>query len=64
MGDYVLVKLASEDKWGMYPVRNVKSQAVAYQLIDDLKYVTTLTNQAVQVIWKDDEYEPAYILGI
>ncbi|KAL1483698.1 hypothetical protein MTO96_050202, partial [Rhipicephalus appendiculatus] len=64
MGDYVLVKWASEGKWDVYPARNTKSHAVAYQLIDDLKYVTTLTNQAVQVLWKDDEYAPAYISGI
>ncbi|XP_037523605.2 uncharacterized protein LOC119400644 [Rhipicephalus sanguineus] len=64
MGDHVLVKWASEDKWDVYPVRNIKSQTVVCQLVDDPKYVTTLTNQTVQVLWQDDEYAPAYILGI
>ncbi|KAH8036064.1 hypothetical protein HPB51_017116 [Rhipicephalus microplus] len=64
MGDHVLVKWASEDKWDVYPVRNIKSQTVVCQLIDDPKCVSTLTNQAVQFLWKDDEYAPAYILGI
>ncbi|KAH7961752.1 probable ATP-dependent RNA helicase DDX5 [Rhipicephalus sanguineus] len=64
MGDHVLLKWASEDKWDVYPVRNIKSQTVVCQQVDDPKYVTTLTNQAVQVLWQDDEYAPAYILGI
>lgn len=64
LGDHVLVKWASEDKWDVYPVRNIKSQTVVCQLIDDPKCVSTLTNQAVQFLWKDDEYAPAYILGI
>ncbi|KAL1481089.1 hypothetical protein MTO96_050474 [Rhipicephalus appendiculatus] len=64
MGEYVLVKWASKDKWDLYPVRNIQSQTVACQLIDDPKYVSTLANQAVQVLWQDDEYAPAYVLGI
>ncbi|XP_037521333.2 uncharacterized protein LOC119398569 [Rhipicephalus sanguineus] len=64
MGDHVLLKWASEDKWDVYPVRNIKSQTVVCQLVDDPKYVTMLTNQTVQVLWQDDEYAAAYILGI
>ncbi|KAL3227614.1 hypothetical protein MRX96_024077 [Rhipicephalus microplus] len=64
MGDHVLVKWASEKKWDMYPLRNIMSQTVLCQLIDDPKYVPKLTNQAVQVLRKDDEYAPAYILEI
>ncbi|KAL1443781.1 hypothetical protein MTO96_045834 [Rhipicephalus appendiculatus] len=64
MGEYILVKWASEDKWDVYPVRNIQSQTVTCQLIDDPKYVSTLANKAVQVLWQDDEYAPAYILGI
>ncbi|KAL1452303.1 hypothetical protein MTO96_027925 [Rhipicephalus appendiculatus] len=37
MGEYVLVKWASEDKWDVYPVRNIQSQTVTCQLIDDPK---------------------------
>ncbi|XP_075738884.1 uncharacterized protein LOC119180693 [Rhipicephalus microplus] len=60
MGDHVLVKWASEDKWDVYPVRNIKSQTVVCQLIDDPKCVSTLTNQAVQFLWKDDEITDGY----
>ncbi|KAH7952574.1 hypothetical protein HPB52_024028 [Rhipicephalus sanguineus] len=64
MGDHVLVKWASEEKWDVYCVKNIKYHTVVSQLVDDPKYVTRLTNQAVQVLWQDDEYAPAYILGI
>ncbi|KAH7982024.1 hypothetical protein HPB52_002673 [Rhipicephalus sanguineus] len=59
MGDHVLVKWASEDKWDVYPVKKIKSQTVVCQLVDAPKYVTTLTNQTVQVLRQDDEYAPA-----
>ncbi|XP_049516638.1 uncharacterized protein LOC125942487 [Dermacentor silvarum] len=64
MGDHVLVKWTTENKWDVYPLRNIKSQDVICQLLDDPRSIKALTNQQVDVLWEDNEYAPAYILAM
>ncbi|XP_070380692.1 uncharacterized protein [Dermacentor albipictus] len=50
MGDHVLVKWTTEDKWDVYPLRNIKSQEVICQLLDDPRSIKALATEEVEVL--------------
>ncbi|XP_065307913.2 BEN domain-containing protein 5-like [Dermacentor albipictus] len=64
MGDHVLVKWTTEDKWDVYPLRNIKSQEVICQLLDDPRSIKALATEEVEVLWADNKYAPAYVLAM
>ncbi|XP_077536626.1 uncharacterized protein LOC144148979 [Haemaphysalis longicornis] len=61
--DHVLVKWKDDDKWDVYPIRNIKSVEKQCMIADDPRVIKEMACETVEVMWKDGEFAPAYILA-
>lgn len=61
--DHVLVKWKDDDKWDVYPIRNIKSVEKQCLIADDPRIIKEMACETVEVMWKDGEFAPAYILA-
>ncbi|XP_075534348.1 uncharacterized protein LOC142568172 [Dermacentor variabilis] len=64
--DHVLVKWVAENKWDVYPIKNVADAAVGMSLLEEpAAAVERLQGSAVDIVWEEGKpAAPALVLAV